>query len=253
MLPVWRWLGRVPFEETARLQERLREAILRGEAPETLLFCEHHPVVTCGRSARAEHLLVPPDDLERRGVSVHSASRGGDVTYHGPGQLVGYPIVRLRGGVVGHLTAIARAVATVLAGMGVAAEWRRETPGLWVGDAKICAVGVHVRHRVAIHGFALNVAAGLEGFDLIVPCGLRGTRVTSIARELPPRTPLPALHLIAAGVARALGSELGLELVPEVDRAALCAPFSIARPSDIGTSFAKPIEMSSGITRMIGA
>ena len=132
-MAVWRWLGRVPFAATALEQERLREQVLRGGSPETLLLCEHEPVVTLGRSAKPEHVLAPAAELVRRGVDVHAASRGGDVTYHGPGQLVGYPIVRLRGGVIGHVTAMARAIAGVLSELGVDARWRRETPGLWVG------------------------------------------------------------------------------------------------------------------------
>ena len=107
--------------------------MLDGDSPETLLLCEHQPVVTLGRSAKPAHVLLPAAELARRGVDVHTASRGGDVTYHGPGQLVGYPIVRLRGGVIGHVTAMARAIASVLAELGIDARWRRETPGLWVG------------------------------------------------------------------------------------------------------------------------
>ena len=189
-MAVWRWLGRVPFAATVREQEALREQVLRGEAPETLLLCEHDPVVTLGRSANPANVLAPRDELARRGVEVYAASRGGDVTYHGPGQLVGYPIVRLRAGVVGHVTAMARAIASVLREVGIEASWRRDTPGLWITSAgddrgrKICAFGVHVHRRVAIHGFALNVGGALDGFDLIVPCGLAASRTTSIVAEI---------------------------------------------------------------------
>jgi len=140
---VWRWLGRVPFAATAREQERLRAAVLRGDAPETLLLCEHDPVITLGRSANPAHVLAPRAELARRGVEIAAASRGGDVTYHGPGQLVGYPIVRLRDGVIGHVTAMARGIASVLAELGIDARWRRDTPGLWVGDADADADNVH--------------------------------------------------------------------------------------------------------------
>ena len=128
-MAVWRWLGRVPFAATVREQEALREQVLRGDAPETLLLCEHDPVVTLGRSANPANVLVPRDELARRGVEVHAASRGGDVTYHGPGQLVGYPIVRLRAGVVGHVTAMARAIASVLARVGYRGELAARHPG----------------------------------------------------------------------------------------------------------------------------
>jgi lipoate-protein ligase B len=209
--------------------------VIAGTGDETLLLCEHDPVITLGRSALAAHVRAGAEALARRAVPVVAASRGGSATYHGPGQLVGYPIVRLRGGVVGHLGAMARALTEVLASLGVRAEWRRDAPGLWVGEAKICAFGVHVRHRVAIHGFALNVTdASLAGFDLIVPCGIADARTTSIARELGPGAAVPALHVVAARVAAAFGDALGVLVLPDIDRA-------------------KAIEMSDGITRMIGA
>jgi lipoyl(octanoyl) transferase len=200
----------VPFAETAALQERLRADLLAGAGPETVLFCEHDPVLTLGRSARPANVLASADELARRGVAVAQASRGGDVTYHGPGQLVGYPVVRLRSGVVGHMTAMARALGRVLAQLGVAAAFRRDAPGLWTDDEKLCAFGVHVRSRVAIHGFALNVTTDLRAFDLIVPCGLPGVRTTSIARR--GITP-PPLEALAASIARELGVELGTEFV----------------------------------------
>ena len=159
-------------------------------------------------------------------MSVEQASRGGDVTYHGPGQLVGYPVVRLRGGVVDHMTAMARAIARVVAELGVATEFRRGAPGLWTNDEKLCAFGVHIRSRVAIHGFALNVTTDLDAFNLIVPCGLVGARVTSLARlGVAP----PPLEILAARIARELGAELNV------------------------TFHANAIAMSNGITRMIGA
>jgi len=240
----WRWLGRVPFAATAAVQERVRDALLDGVGPETFLLCEHDPVITLGRSAQPAHVLASPAALAARDVSVVRASRGGDVTFHGPGQLVGYPVVRLRGGIVAHVEAMARAVAELLAALGIASEWRRDRPGLWVGDAKICAVGVHVHRRVAVHGFALNVSNAPEDFNLIVPCGLSDGRVTSVARELGGRAPIPPLHVLAARVARAFGNAIGTTFVPALER---CAFDLHADP------FATKIELSNGITRMIGA
>jgi lipoyl(octanoyl) transferase len=159
-------------------------------------------------------------------VSVAQASRGGDVTYHGPGQLVGYPVVRLRGGVVQHMTAMARAISRVVAELGVATEFRRDAPGLWTNDEKLCAFGVHIRSRVAIHGFALNVTTDLDAFNLIVPCGLVGARVTSLARL---GVASPPLEILASHIARELGAELNV------------------------TFHANAIAMSNGITRMIEA
>jgi len=205
----------VPFAPTVALQEGLRADLLAGRAPETLLLLEHEPVITLGRSARPGHVHLTELELARRGIDLVRASRGGDVTYHGPGQLVGYPIVRLRSGVVGHMTAMARAVGGVLAEHGVDARWRRDAPGLWVGDAKICAFGVHVRQRVAMHGFALNVAPDLGAFDLIVPCGMPGVRTTSMAMLGIAPPPLPDL---AARVAARLGAELGLTFDDQDDQ-----------------------------------
>jgi lipoyl(octanoyl) transferase len=212
----WRWLGRVPFAATAELQERLRREVLSGQGPQTLLLCEHDPVITLGRSARRAHVLASGAELSRLGIAVHDASRGGDVTYHGPGQLVGYPILRLRAGVVDHLTAMARGLSALLASFGIAASWRRDAPGLWVAGtadprpAKICAFGVHVQRRVAIHGFALNVTTALDAFNLIVPCGLRGVRATSI-EVLTGAT--PSLSSLAARAADALGDAYGVRFV----------------------------------------
>ena len=203
------WLGRIPLDRTAALQERLRTDILTGDGPETLLLCEHDPVITLGRSARPQHVLEPVEELARRGIAVRAASRGGDVTYHGPGQLVGYPVFRLRRGLIAHMQMMAAAIVEVLAALGISGQWRRELPGVWVGADKICAFGVHVRHRVAIHGFALNATTPVEAFAPIVPCGLSTGGVTSIAR-LGGRAPeLPELaRATAESFARASGLDL---------------------------------------------
>jgi lipoyl(octanoyl) transferase len=190
----------MPFAAAAALQEKVREEVLSGERGDTLLLCEHDPVITLGRSARPEHVLLPPEALARQGIEVQRASRGGDVTYHGPGQLVGYPIFRLRRGLVRHMEDMAAAIVSVLEGLGIAGQWRRDLPGVWVGSEKICAFGVHVRHRVAIHGFALNVSTALDAFATIVPCGLRSGGVTSIARL---RGSAPPLADLAVSVASA--------------------------------------------------
>lgn len=179
-------------------------------------------MITLGRSARPAHVLGDEAELGRRGISVERASRGGDVTYHGPGQLVGYPIVRLDRGVVAHFHAMAEGLIEVLAGLGVAAEWRRHAPGLWVrgaaGDAKICAFGVNVQHRVAIHGFALNSTVDLAAFGLIVPCGLAGAAVTSIERLIgrPPSIDELAMR-VAAAFGRSFGRAFARDLSPAHD------------------------------------
>jgi lipoyl(octanoyl) transferase len=194
----WAWLGRVPFEPTVTVQESLRQRVLAGTGPETLLLLEHEPVITLGRSAEAAHILLGASELQRRGIALHQASRGGDVTYHGPGQLVGYPVVRLDRGVVGHLRAMADGLIEVLARFGIVAVWRRDAPGLWVDNdsappSKICSFGVNVHRRVCIHGFALNVGVDLDAFRAIVPCGLAGVTMTSMGRLIGHTPPLEAL------------------------------------------------------------
>jgi lipoyl(octanoyl) transferase len=180
----WAWLGRFPYSRALALQERLRDGVLRGEDSETLLLVEHPPVITLGRNANPAHVLASSRLLEAQGIDVVHVSRGGDVTFHGPGQLVGYPVFRTRHGVRNHVTAIGRAIIDVLAGLGLDSRWDEAHPGVWIGDDKICAVGIHVRRGVAIHGFALNVSVDLGGFEAIVPCGLRSFGVTSIAKQL---------------------------------------------------------------------
>jgi lipoyl(octanoyl) transferase len=156
-------------------------------------------------------VLWPPEELARRGIAVRAASRGDDVTYHGPGQLVGYPIFRLRPGLIAHMQKMAAAIVEVLAVLGISGTWRRDRPGVWVGDDKICAFGVHVRHRVAIHGFALNATTPAEAFAPIVPCGLSAAGVTSIARL---RGRAPGLEELAKATAEAFGRSFGLPLQP---------------------------------------
>jgi lipoyl(octanoyl) transferase len=175
-------------------------------------------VITLGRRARPEHVLVPAAELARRQIAVRPASRGGEVTFHGPGQLVGYPVFPLRKGVVDHMESMAAALVALLAGLGVEARWRRDRPGLWVGEGKIAAFGVHVRHRVAIHGFALNVSTELDNFAAIVPCGLPGGAVTSVAALV---GKAPAVETLAApaaaGIARAFALELSATREPLPD------------------------------------
>jgi len=224
---VWRWLGRVGFAGTVELQEQLRRGVLAG-GPETLLLLEHDAVITLGRSALAANVLVDEGELARRGVALHRASRGGDVTYHGPGQLVGYPIVRLRGGIRAHVEAMARAIAGVLRDLGIDAAYRPWAPGLWVGEAKICAFGINVHRRVLIHGFALNLEPDLKAFELIVPCGISGCAVTSV-RALTGHAPSPGA--LAPRIAAALGAQLGVTFAAEAPAARVL----IAKPVGVTT------------------
>jgi lipoyl(octanoyl) transferase len=202
-----RFLGRRDYAEVAALQEATRRAVLAG-GDEQLFFVEHEPVITLGRSADRDNVVASSALLERRGVAVLKSSRGGDVTYHGPGQLVVYPIVRLRAGVIDHVSTLAQAAADVAATFGIAAAFDRGTPGVWVGRAKLAALGVHVHRRVTVHGLALNVTTDLDHFALIVPCGLPGAKATSIA-ALTGQT--PALDVVARAFANAYCARLQRE------------------------------------------
>jgi lipoate-protein ligase B len=187
------WLGTVPYASAIHLQERVRAEVVEGKSPETLLLLQHDPVITLGRSADPSHVLWATEDLRERGIAVVRTSRGGDVTFHGPGQLVGYPIFRLENGVRAHVRAMAEGIVAVLSRFGISSQWRESHPGVWVGADKICALGVHVRHRVAIHGFALNGSTDLDGFRMIVPCGLHSFGVTSLERLLGSSPPAESL------------------------------------------------------------
>ncbi|HEX4459042.1 MAG TPA: lipoyl(octanoyl) transferase LipB [Polyangia bacterium] len=206
----WTWLGRVGYEDAVARMERLRARILDGDSSaETLLLLEHPATITMGRRTKPENLLATPDELAARGVALVRSSRGGDVTYHGPGQLVAYPVVRLGDGVVAHVERLAQAAVDVAAQHGVSARFDRDCPGVWTPDAKLAAIGVHVHRRVAIHGLALNVTTALDHFALIVPCGLSNRRVTSIAAESHTTPDLPSVAAeFAAAFARLSGRTL---------------------------------------------
>ncbi len=181
-------LGRVPYGGALELQERVREARLAGEASDTLLLLEHPDVITFGRGARDENARMSDAELRAAGYEVFRIGRGGDVTWHGPGQLVGYPILDLgaRGrDVHRYLRALEDVLIEVLGQFGIAARTRSGYAGVWIDERrKIASIGVGLRRWVTIHGFALNVCCDLARFDAIVPCGLRGVEMTSMARVL---------------------------------------------------------------------
>jgi lipoyl(octanoyl) transferase len=179
--------GTIAYDEAVALQERVHRARREGRIPDILLLLQHPPVITLGRGAHAEHLLASPVRLEQQGIQVRETARGGDVTYHGPGQLVGYPIIDLkeRGrDVHRYLRDVEEALIRALETFSLPGERIPGLTGVWVGAEKIAAIGVGVRQWVTWHGFALNVSTNLDAFSLIVPCGIRDRGVTSLERLL---------------------------------------------------------------------
>ncbi|MCS6806294.1 MAG: lipoyl(octanoyl) transferase LipB [Acidobacteriota bacterium] len=181
--PVWQW------------QRRCLQRRQRGEIPDQLILVEHEPVITLGRNAALDNVLVDEATLAAYGIELHHIERGGDVTFHGPGQLVGYPIVHLRergiAGPVRYVWMLEEVLIEALAEYGVEAFRREKMRGVWTDRGKIAALGVHVSRGVTMHGFALNVNTNLDYYQLIVPCGLTDRRVTSLSqwcgREIPLR------------------------------------------------------------------
>ena len=184
---VVRRLGRVPYGRGLELQAELVAERQAGRIPDQLLLLEHDPVFTLGRNARQENVLFPPEALRARGFEVFETGRGGDVTYHGPGQLVGYPILELppeRRDVHRYVRDLEELLIRTCADYGLAARRVEGLTGAWLGEQKVGAIGVRIARWVTSHGFALNVGTDLSAFDLIVPCGIRGRGVTSLERAI---------------------------------------------------------------------
>lgn len=203
-------LGRLAYQPAWDLQRELVEQRKAGAIADRLLFVEHPHVLTMGRNGHNENVLAAPEQLARLGIQLHHINRGGDVTYHGPGQIVGYPILDLREwkrDVVAYVRALEQVIIDALAGFGVSAERNPGKTGVWTGGAKIAALGVHISRWVTSHGFALNVDTELDYFRYIVPCGLTE-----------PVTSLRAVGCLAthaevkAALTREFGRQFGFEI-----------------------------------------
>jgi len=179
-------LGFKPYREVWDLQHTLHAAVREGREPDTFIVVEHPPVITLGRQAKRDNVLIAPDLLARRGIEVVEIERGGDVTYHGPGQLVVYPIRKLERfrEVVPLVRSLEGAVIETCARFGVVAERWSEHAGVWVGRDQICAIGLAVQKMVSLHGIALNVSTELDYDRLINPCGLTDRGITSLSQQL---------------------------------------------------------------------
>lgn len=180
-------LGSVEYAEAHELQKRLQEMRIAAEIGDTVLLLEHPPVLTLGRSAKEKHIVADSAVLQAEGITVHEVGRGGDVTYHGPGQLVAYPIIDLkpdRKDVRKYVWSLEEAMIRTCADFGLDAGRMAGLNGTWIGDRKVGAVGVRISRWVTMHGLALNADTRLRDFDLIVPCGIADKAVTSLSAEL---------------------------------------------------------------------
>lgn len=207
-----RWLGRVSYEEGLQLQERAVEHLRSGDAPEQLLLLEHPHVFTLGRGADASNILADEQQLQSSSVEVHETGRGGDVTYHGPGQLVGYPIINLkpdRCDVHRYVRDLEEVLIRTIGEFGVTGSRISGLTGVWVGNEKIAAIGVRIARWITSHGFALNVNTDLNYFRMIVPCGITDKGVTSLSRLLGREFELEEVaRTAAAQFARVFGRDL---------------------------------------------
>ncbi len=207
-------LGLTPYEEASTLQRRLATFRTQGRVGDLLLLLQHPPVITLGRAGKKHHLLVPESSLAALGIGFAEVDRGGDITYHGPGQLVGYPILNLAehgGDVHRYLRRLEGVLIETLSAFGiVAGRWIGRT-GVWAAGSKIASIGIHLSRWVTRHGFALNVDMDLAPFDLIVPCGIHGVKATSMAQEL--SYPI-SFHDVIPGLTERFEADFGVHLLP---------------------------------------
>jgi lipoyl(octanoyl) transferase len=221
------YLGRIGYAEALALQQELVELRHQGRIENVLLLLDHPPVLTLGRNADRSNILATDEMLARKGVTIHEINRGGDVTYHGPGQLVGYPIFDLRslqnsnGGRLGPVDYVRRmeeALIRLSAGYGVLTGRIQGRTGVWTNafaerEKKIGAIGVHVSRGITSHGFAFNVTTDLRDFQWIVPCGIADREVTSLELEMPNPEDLPTLQQAADAAARQFGHVFGEQIL----------------------------------------
>jgi len=258
------YLGRVDYDEGLRIQAEIAELRYQGRVENVLLLLEHPPVLTLGRNANRANVLASEELLARRGVSIHEINRGGDVTYHGPGQLVGYPIFDLRSlrtaaggrmGPVDFVRLMEEALIRLCGGLGVVAGRIKGLTGVWCGDRKIGAIGIHVSRGITSHGFAFNVTTDLRDFELIVPCGIADHAVTSLEKELGSAESLPSLEAVAHQAVRQFGMVLGEQVLAVESLQALRAQAAIA-PAPAANQFPAedtPVRIPAEVQRLHAA
>ncbi len=274
------YLGRVPYGEALRLQAELVDLRYRGRTGNTLLLLEHPPVLTLGRNADRSNVLASDELLASRGVTLHHINRGGDVTYHGPGQLIGYPIFDLRSlrapgggrlGPVDFVRQMEEALIRLCGVYGVRAGRIAGLTGVWCGvpqahpssetlprgERKVGAIGIHVSRGITSHGFAFNVTTDLDDFRLINPCGITDRPVTSLAREVPDSALLPNLESVAHTAARQFGSVfsqpiLAVESLDALRSQAQSGPGCASEPPKFPAEDT-PLQLPDALRRLRGA
>ena len=205
------WLGDMDYLEARDLQLAVVEKVLAGQAPNTMLMLEHPHVYTKGRLSKQSDVLLPEEELTARGIPVHETDRGGQVTYHGPGQLVVYPLVNLKdwGGPVKYVRALEQVMIATLGEMGISAHCEAGNTGVWTDEGKIAAIGVKISRSTTFHGFALNVNTDLGYYQNIIPCGISDRPVTSMAAIL--GEPVD-MELVRYGLVYQFGREFGFRM-----------------------------------------
>lgn len=207
-------LGLTPYDESLILQRRLATLRAEDRLEDILLLVEHPPVITLGRAGQKAHLHVPESSLTALGIEFFEVERGGDITYHGPGQLVGYPILNLTEhgcDLHRYLRQLEEVLIVTLSDFGIAAGRSLGRTGVWIGESKIASLGIHVSRWITRHGFALNVNMDLAPFELIVPCGIQGAKATSMAQEL---SRLISVREVMAALIERFEVEFGVSLLP---------------------------------------
>jgi len=262
------YLGRVNYDEALRLQTEIAAFVTEGRTQNVLLLLEHPPVLTLGRNARRSNILASNEFLAQRGVTVHEINRGGDVTYHGPGQLVGYPIFDLRTlrsphgsrmGPVDFVRGMEEALIRLCLDFGVAAGRICGLTGVWCGVSdkngeagrKIAAIGIHVARGITSHGFAFNVTTDLSDFALIVPCGIPDHAVTSLEKEVQSPSALPGLEAIADQAARLFGQVFGEQVLAVESLDALRTQAAAAATPQFPAEDT-PLQVPAEIGRLLG-
>ena len=258
------YLGRMDYEEGLRLQAEVAALVAEGRVQNVLLLLEHPPVLTLGRNADRSNILASDELLARRGVTVHEINRGGDVTYHGPGQLVGYPIFDLRtlrapsGGRMGpvdFVRGMEEALIRLCGGFGVRAGRICGLTGVWCpadngAERKIAAIGIHVARGITSHGFAFNVTTDLSDFALIVPCGIADHAVTSLEQGVKSPEGLPTLEDLAHQAARCFGQVFGEPVLAVESLAAMRAQAEAAPPQFPAED--TPLQIPAEVERLLG-